>query len=81
MKPLPVIKAYRVHPETGEDANAINTAGLTVEQKEEIARAVRHGARFYWFRGPNDKEPWARIERANYAFVADMIGQRVEWID
>jgi hypothetical protein len=80
MKPRP-IKAYRVHPDTGEDANTFDTTGWTEQEKIDHASDIRHGAKFYWFRGVDDDQAWTKVERANYSFVANVIGQRVEWID
>jgi hypothetical protein len=80
------IKAYRIHPDTGEDANDFDTASFTTDERAELAREVRHGAKFYWIREDLFAEnqgngPWSKIERANYAFVANVMGQKVEWVD
>jgi len=76
----PPEKCYRFHPVTGIDANDLTVVG-NPEQREEIADMVRAGARFYWHKEPITGGEWGRIERANYAFVKNMMGEPVEWIE
>jgi hypothetical protein len=73
------VKCYRFHPDTGADANDIDTSQATEAERIELASLVRAGAKFYWHM--EDDGVWARIERSNYAFVLRVTGQPVEWIE
>lgn len=76
---------FRFHPVTKEDANDLPTEKLNIEQKQELAQMIRHGARFYWEptsdEGPAVVQGYSRIEYANVKFVLDVTGQSYEFVD
>lgn len=76
---MTTVKCYRFHPETGTDANDIDTSSASETERIQLADLVRAGARFYWHL-ENDGL-WGRIERSNFAFVLRVTGQPVEWIE
>jgi hypothetical protein len=77
---MDTVKCYRFHPVTGADANDFNDVPMSESQKIQVAEMVRSGAKFYWHQHESNQH-WTRTERANYAFVLQVAGQSVEWIE
>lgn len=86
------LKIFRFHPITHQDANDFQSQSsyltMPVEAKQELAKMIRSGAKFYWIKREDnepsiefDIEGYTRVELNNYKFVVDMIGEKLEIID